>query len=144
MDQKLLFLCFFSIIFFNNCAQTQNHINNTRDLKEKYKTGNELVKKEIDELYRKSIVKTIKKNEKDITSCYLKALARLPFLNGKVVVSFSITKKGNVHQPNIKYSNLNDKRMENCIINKFYNWTFPEPYNGGIVEVSYPFVMMTQ
>ena len=33
------------------------------------------------------------------------------------------------------------KHVENCIVARVYQWQFPKPKGGGIVQVSYPFLL---
>ena len=38
-------------------------------------------------------------------------------------------------------SSLGNPAVENCIVARVYQWQFPKPKGGGIVQVSYPFLL---
>jgi hypothetical protein len=43
----------------------------------------------------------------------------------------------------VQQSTLGDDTVEQCIAQAIERWTFPKPSGGGIVIVSYPFVLKT-
>ncbi|MBW2646727.1 MAG: TonB family protein [Deltaproteobacteria bacterium] len=76
-----------------------------------------------------------------ITQCYNHALMLDPNLNGRVVVEFTITAKGEITEVKIIASTLNhvNTGLEECVINMIKHWTFTE-IPQGTTTVVYPFV----
>jgi len=90
----------------------------------------------------KDEIRTVMKgNVNQVRFCYEKSLSANPSLEGKVVVSFVIDPEGKVGTCTIAESTLGDADVESCILKAVQRWTFPKPKGGGIVEVSYPFVL---
>lgn len=82
----------------------------------------------------------IKRNLKQVRTCYQDELSRSPGLRGQLVEKFVIAKDGSVSSAQVKSSTLNDPALESCIGEVFMSMQFPEPKGGGIVIVSYTFV----
>ena len=61
-------------------------------------------------------------------------------LAGRVVVKLSIGGMGNVTTSFIESSTLKVPQTDKCIADAVRRWEFPKP-NGGLVIVSYPFVL---
>ncbi|MFH1673944.1 MAG: AgmX/PglI C-terminal domain-containing protein [Pseudomonadota bacterium] len=76
-----------------------------------------------------------------MTQCYNHALMLDPNLNGRIVVEFTITAKGDVVEVKIASSTLNHANtgLEECVINMIRLWTFPKITKGTTTVVS-PFV----
>jgi TonB family protein len=90
----------------------------------------------------KDEIRTVMKgNVNQVRYCYEKGLSANPSLEGKVVVSFVIDPKGKVGTCRIAESTLGNDEVESCIREAVAGWTFPEPKGGGIVKVSYPYVL---
>ncbi len=77
----------------------------------------------------------------EVRSCYSKALSKDPTLEGKVVVDFTIGSDGEVTASSISSTTLSDKDVGTCIAGAAKRWKFPSPTGGGIVIVTYPFVL---
>ena len=77
----------------------------------------------------------------DVKACFDKALARRPELAGRVMVELVISPTGAVHHADVKESTLADQPVEDCIVSATKTWQFPSPDGGGVVVVSYPFVL---
>ena len=73
--------------------------------------------------------------------CYEQGLQARPDLEGRVVTRFLIGPTGAVASATVQSSDLGDGRVESCIANAVRRWTFPQPEGGGIVRVSYPFLL---
>ena len=71
--------------------------------------------------------------------CYNRELQKNPSLYGKIVAKFTILPSGNVHQASIKSSTMQNENVELCILARVNRWSFPKPYKGSSVLVSYPF-----
>jgi TonB family protein len=95
-------------------------------------------------LTKKIIRKYINRQKGSIIHCYKKEVQKSPGLEGKVVVSFTISPTGSVMRPSIKSSTLGSSRAEGCITKRLARWRFPAPLNAGAVRVSYPFLFRTR
>jgi len=95
-------------------------------------------------LTKKIIQKYIARQKGSIVYCYKKEVQKQPGLEGKVVVSFTISPSGSVMRPSIKSSTLGNSKVESCITSRLGRWRFPAPKNAGAVRVSYPFLFRTR
>ncbi|MBN1351001.1 TonB family protein [candidate division KSB1 bacterium] len=68
------------------------------------------------------ISEVIRLHNKAIQDCYKQALRKNVSLKGKIVVRFSISPLGRVTDVTIVSSNLNNERMERCIVNRMRRW----------------------
>jgi hypothetical protein len=92
-------------------------------------------------LDKELIRRVIRAHANEIRYCYELELAKNPGLWGKVSVNFVISPTGSVQSAKVKETTLNNQNVENCIIGKVKGWKFPEPKGGGIVIVTYPFIL---
>jgi TonB family protein len=97
----------------------------------------------IGSLDRDIIRRIIRSHMKEVKFCYEKELVRKPSLCGRVAVRFTITGTGVVSVSAIESSTLGDAAVEQCIAQAVHRWEFPRPENGGLVLVTYPFVLHT-
>jgi len=89
----------------------------------------------------KSVIqRVIRKNLRRIKLCYEKGLKRDPNLNGRVEVRLTIGPNGKVQKAEIARSTLNDKQVEQEILEVMKTLIFPNPPGGGTITVSYPFI----
>jgi TonB family protein len=91
-------------------------------------------------LTKEIIRRVIRSHIHEIRYCYERELSKDPNLYGKIVVKFTILPSGNVHQAGIKSSTMGNENVESCILARVARWTFPKPYKGASVIVSYPFL----
>jgi len=75
----------------------------------------------------------------ELRFCYERALAGRPDLEGRIGVKFVISPSGAVQTAVIETSSLANAAMEQCVVAAVRRWTFPQPGDGGVVIVSYPF-----
>jgi TonB family protein len=92
-------------------------------------------------LDRDVIGRTIRSHLKEVKFCYEQELMRRPSLHGRVTVKFAISPTGSVSSSAVDASTVNDARVERCIAQAVQRWEFPKPAGGGVVIVSYPFVL---
>jgi len=92
-------------------------------------------------LDKEVIRRVIRKHTNEVRYCYQKALSKNPDLTGRVVVQFTINKDGQVVLSVVEKSTLGHAPTERCIAKAARGWRFPKPTGGGIVIVSYPFVL---
>ncbi len=90
------------------------------------------------------IKKYINRQKGSIILCYKREVQKVPDLEGKVIVSFTISPTGKVMRPSIRSSTLGNAKVEGCITKRLGMWRFPAPQNAGAVRVSYPFLFRTR
>jgi len=77
----------------------------------------------------------------EIRYCYESGLTGWPGLSGSVAVKFIIQPDGSVSPAAIASTTINHRPTECCITHAVSSWRFPSPRGGGIVVVTYPFVL---
>lgn len=87
----------------------------------------------------KAINKIVSSNKISIRMSYEKFLKRIPDLEGKITIRFTILSSGKVTSVQILENTTNNKDLEKDIIRKIKMWRF-EPIPEGKVTVTYPFV----
>ncbi|MET0285367.1 MAG: AgmX/PglI C-terminal domain-containing protein [Polyangiales bacterium] len=92
-------------------------------------------------LSKEVIRRVIQRHINEVRFCYEQELNSRPDLSGRVQVKFIISPTGAVQAANVESSSLGAARAEQCIATAVRRWTFPAPDGGGIVIVSYPFVL---
>ncbi|MFA6032677.1 MAG: AgmX/PglI C-terminal domain-containing protein [Myxococcota bacterium] len=92
-------------------------------------------------LDKELIRRVVQSHRNEIRYCYERALTANPGLWGKISINFIIGAKGDVQSSKVKESTMGNADVENCIAQKVKTWRFPEPKGGGIVVVTYPFVL---
>jgi TonB family protein len=92
-------------------------------------------------LSKEVIRRVIQRHINEVRFCYEQELNSRPDLSGRVQVKFIISPSGAVQAANVESSSLGAARAEQCIAQAVRRWTFPAPDGGGIVIVSYPFVL---
>lgn len=83
----------------------------------------------------------IRRHHNKVKACYAAGLRRVPGLNGRVIVEFTISAAGKVVHSVAKRSTLGDMPVELCIARVARSYRFPKPTGGGIVIITYPFVL---
>lgn len=91
-------------------------------------------------LDREVIRRVIRGHMNEVKFCYEKELAHDASLSGRVVVKFTIASNGKVAASAVGDSTLPSLAAASCIARAVGRWEFPQPH-GGIVGVSYPFVL---
>lgn len=76
----------------------------------------------------------------EVKHCYDRGLAHRS-MSGRVMVHFVVASNGTVGAAIVQDSTLGDNDVERCITDAVKTWTFPKPTGGGLVVVSYPFVL---
>jgi outer membrane biosynthesis protein TonB len=77
----------------------------------------------------------------EVCSCYEQLLRANPTLQGRIMTQFTIAADGRVAMSLTQSSTLNAPELDRCINGIVEGWRFPRPAGGGIVIVSYPFVL---
>lgn len=89
---------------------------------------------------REAVRRVIRSKLDLVKNCYERELRAKPNLGGKVVIAWTIVANGKVEDVKVKSSELRDDLIENCLVQEFYSWRFPEPPEGAVAEVSFPFM----
>ncbi len=90
-------------------------------------------------LTSQQIQKAVNKGIGQIRYCYKKELIRSPRLKGNLTVLWKINPKGKVVSAKIDSVTLENKKIQICIKAAIKNLIFPEPEDGGYVQVKYTF-----
>lgn len=93
---------------------------------------------------REAVRRAIRAILNEIKNCYERRLQSNSNLSGKVVIRFVIGDQGRVRQASTKSSTLNDPTVESCVAARIRNQRFPDPPEGTVAEVDYPFVFDSQ
>ena len=92
-------------------------------------------------LSREVIRRVIQRHINEVRFCYEQQLNQNPELSGRVSVEFVISPSGAVQSSAIQQSTLGSSPVESCISSAVRRWAFPAPDGGGIVMVTYPFML---
>jgi TonB family protein len=92
-------------------------------------------------LDKEIIRRIIRRHINEVKFCYEKELTRQANLMGRVMIQFTIAGTGNVIASIVQSSTMNSPPVEQCIAAAVRRWEFPKPQGGGIVVVTYPFVL---
>ena len=79
-----------------------------------------------------------------IRYCYHRELTNNPQIAGKLVIKFVIAKDGSVSNSNVKTTTLDSPAVETCVAARFMRMQFPEPAEGTVVKVTYPFEFLAE
>lgn len=91
-------------------------------------------------LTKDEVGEVIHKHLSEVRYCYESAMIRTPDLEGKLMVSFTISGNGVVKSSEVKSSTLPDPRLDDCILRRLGSWKFPSPRGKIDVAVTYPFI----
>jgi Ca-activated chloride channel family protein len=94
-------------------------------------------------LSKEPLQKTLKQQIPSIELCYQKALEKKPNIQGEATFQLMIDSKGRVTKVNLVSSKLNDKNLEQCIIQKIKELTFPAPEGSDKVTATVSFNLKT-
>lgn len=95
---------------------------------------------------REAVRRVIRSKLHEVKACYERVLNTLPKgqqLEGKVTIKWKIVAKGYAKEVSVDKSKttLGSNAVETCIRDRLSSWIFPEPPEGMVAEVSYPFVL---
>ncbi len=92
-------------------------------------------------LDKEIIRRIIRRHINEVKFCYERELVKNANLIGRVMVQFTISGNGTVAASAVQASTMNNPPVETCIAQAVRRWEFPKPQGGGIVVVTYPFVL---
>ncbi len=95
-------------------------------------------------LAREVIRRVIRRHRNEVRFCYEQGLQSQPDLQGRVTTRFVISPTGTVTTSLVAASTVRHPPTEQCIARAIRRWTFPSPDSGGVVSVTYPFVLQTR
>lgn len=90
------------------------------------------------------IRRVVRRHLAEVRSCYEQGLVSQPDISGTVSVRFVIGPTGSITAATVAGSNLGAARVDSCVASAVRRWTFPAPEGGGMVAVTYPFMLATQ
>ncbi len=92
-------------------------------------------------LDKEIIRRIIRRHLNEVKFCYERELVKNAGLSGRVMIQFTIAGTGAVVASAVQSSTMNNPTVEMCIAQSVRRWEFPKPQGGGIVVVTYPFVL---
>lgn len=92
-------------------------------------------------LDKEIVRRIIRRHINEVRYCYEQELTRNAALGGRILVQFTIAASGQVIASVLQSSTIGNPRVENCAVQAVRRWEFPRPAGGGLVIVSYPFVL---
>jgi hypothetical protein len=92
-------------------------------------------------IHAKAIRDVVREHAGQIRYCYEYELNRNPGIAGKLIMQWVINAEGKVISAQTESSSLNNDNVHACIAARILTWTFPKPIGGGVLKVSYPFVL---
>jgi len=92
-------------------------------------------------LDKEIIRRVIRRHINEVKYCYERELMANPDLSGRVAVQFTISGTGQVIASVVQSSTMKNPTVEQCIAQAVRRWLFPKPEGGGIVIVTYPFLL---
>jgi len=100
--------------------------------------GQAVVKGSLD---KEIIRRVIRRHINEVKYCYEKELNTNPDLKGRISIQFTISGTGQVIASVVQSSDMKNPACEQCIAQAVRRWLFPKPEGGGIVIVTYPFLL---
>jgi TonB family protein len=92
-------------------------------------------------LDKEIIRRVVRRHVNEVRYCYEQGMRANPTLGGRVVVSFTIGRNGEVLSSVLQSSSLRSTAVESCVVQAVRRWSFPRPSGGGLAIVSYPFLL---
>jgi hypothetical protein len=95
-------------------------------------------------LSKEAIRRVIRRHIDEVRVCYDAAMTSSGVhFEGRVSVRFIIGPRGAVEEADVVADDTGDPSVGTCIRDAVDGWSFPSPEGGGIVVVTYPFVLQT-
>jgi TonB family protein len=97
-----------------------------------------------------TVRRLLRRHRREVSFCHKRQLERDSDLEGDsglegdVDVRFRIDATGDVEAAMIERSTLGDESVEHCLTKRIPRWVFPEPIDGGPVEVLFPITFAIQ
>ncbi len=93
-------------------------------------------------LSAETIRRIVRRHRNEVRHCYEQELTSQPDLEGRVTVRFIISNTGAVMASEVvpARTNMASSEVSGCVASAVRRWPFPQPENGGVVSVTYPFL----
>ena len=91
---------------------------------------------------KEAIRRVVKRNVKQLRTCYERLAQRDPNASGRVDLNWTIGANGRVGSVKVVRSQIKDKRTLDCMKLRLAAWRFPDPPEGVIGDINYPFVFV--
>jgi hypothetical protein len=101
-------------------------------------SGTTIVRGSLD---KEIVRRVVRRHIKEVKYCYERELVRHPALLGRVVTQFAILPTGRVATALLASSTVGNVEVESCVLAAVRRWEFPVPLGGGVVMVTYPFML---
>lgn len=92
-------------------------------------------------LSKEVIRRVVRRHHGEVRHCYEQGLQQRPDLAGRVLTQFVIAPTGQVVAATVQSSTLGHSETEMCIARAARRWSFPAVDDGGVTNVTYPFVL---
>jgi len=92
-------------------------------------------------LDKELIRRIIRRHLNEVKFCQERELVRGGRATGRIVLQFTIGGEGTVLASTIQSSTVGNPAIEQCMAQAVRRWEFPKPRGGGVVVVSYPFIL---
>lgn len=89
---------------------------------------------------KEAVRRVIVRNRSAIKSCYDVELTKNPNVTGKIVLEWEIVNTGKMQNAKVKSSDISNRALAECIINRLRVLKFPDPGPNEIAKVAFPFV----
>ena len=86
------------------------------------------------------ILKVVRSKRSAIATCYERELQRTKGLGGKVIINWKIDLGGGVQGAKVRSTTMRNDKVQDCIVRVVQNLKFPNPRNGKIPVVNFPFI----
>jgi len=86
------------------------------------------------------ILKVVRSKRSAIATCYERELQRSKGLGGKVIINWKIDLGGGVQGAKVRNTTMRNDKVQDCIVRVVQNLKFPNPRNGKIPVVNFPFI----
>ena len=91
---------------------------------------------------KEAIRRVVKRNVKQLRTCYERLAQKDPNASGRVDLNWTIQSDGRVGSVKVIKSQIKDKRTLDCMKLRLAAWRFPDPPEGVIGDINYPFVFV--
>ena len=137
----VLFLCL-ALVLFTGCVTGADEGSKDVDSSAGAVAGSDDASSEEDDdegdgLTREQVQAVVGPNLEDVTACYEDITTQFPEAQGKVIVSFIISKAGSPSSVEFTEDTVKVPLLQKCLEDRIKSWKFPA--SKGNTTVSYPF-----
>ncbi len=91
---------------------------------------------------KEAVRRVVKRNVKQLRTCYERLAQKDPNASGRVDLNWTIGKHGRVGSVKVVKSQIKDRSTLDCMKLRLAAWRFPDPPEGVIGDINYPFVFV--